>query len=704
MEIPEFLSIFVFVTSALGFGWFVVSRSIERKKSIETLIRKKDLEIENLNQELKQKEDQLQRSTKSANDFSDKLYLSYAQLTNLDFLLREVNSCKDLKEIMVILAKYLQDKFKIPHYVLYTYNEEEGYLVCYDSNFPSGLSQNSIQEIRSRKIPISNQYVTKYAHAYVWKRKRTFFIPDMNEYKSSGVELLNQISVNLRSLLIVPLYLRQRFIGTLDLLDYTGNLKLTDQEINQIKIIADYIAGSIETAFLMDKLQITNQRIQLEKEQIERNREKIESNNKLLRKINSFNELDDIAGEVLLFLKTFHRVELAFLLLYDDKEKILKPLLTSKEIFNKGLLVNNFFRNFKVELKPESGSLYRTFKRQKPLFIKHFMDSSGLASHDRKIVDAFNLSSIAQIPLVVRNQCIGILCLTRLTKEMDWTRNEFIEICSFSEQVAGAIHNANLLKDLGNEKEKSASMLRNILPDELAQELMQTGSVIPMEYESATILFTDFKNFTSSAEMLSPEDLIFQLDAVFSQFDDIALRHSMEKLKTIGDSYMAAGGIPQGNFTHPVDACLFALEIRTFMNTIMMTKKLKGLPFWEIRIGIHTGSVVAGVVGKTKFAYDIWGDTVNTASRMESSSIAGEINLSESTYEKVKRFFDFEFRGKVEAKNKGELGMYFLKRLKPEFSLDRDGISPNDTFKTLYKNLQIGAKIIYKHNISEPAS
>ncbi len=496
----------------------------------------------------------------------------------------------------------------------------------------------------------------------------------------------------------MPLYLRQNFIGSLDLLDYSGVLRLTEHEINQIKIIGDYIAGSIETGFLMDELQIKNEKIQEERNQIEATREKLESLNRLMRKINSFYKIDDIVIEVLQYLKSFHRVELAFLLLYDEKQNSLIPLLTSKEVFNKGLLINNFFRNFQVSLSSGQGSLHRTFQTKKPLFIRKLLRKSGLSNYDQKIVESFNLDSIAQIPLVVQNNCIGIICLTRMSREMDWAKNEFIEICSFCEQVAGAIHNANLMKDLEQEREKSVKTLRNILPRELVQELMETGEVVPMEYESATILFTDFKNFTASAELLSPEDLISQLDTIFSQFDDIAVRHTFEKLKTIGDSYMAAGGIPQGNFTHPVDACLFALEIRSFINQIKMVKMLKGLPFWEIRIGIHTGSIVAGVVGKTKFAYDVWGDTVNIASRMESSSIAGEINLSENTYEKVKRFFECEYRGKIAAKNKGDLGMYFLKRLKPEFSLDKDGVSPNETFLTLYKNLQIGAKIIYRQS------
>ncbi|GBF50166.1 adenylate/guanylate cyclase catalytic domain protein [Leptospira ryugenii] len=675
-------------------GYFVWrSKSLEReKKTLEEHL----FAIKN---SIDQKEHLLKEEAKKAQDFSDKLYKSYSQITDLDSLLREVNSQKDTLAMLKVLETYFLEKYKIPHYVLYILSEKEEELHFYASNFPNNLSDIAKEEIRSRTIPIRNEYTTTYAHTYSWKRKRPFFIPDLDKYKTTGVELENKISVNLRSLLIIPLFIRQKFIGTLDLLDYSGNLKLSDQEINQLKIIGDYIAGSIDTAFLMDELQEKNRRIEYEKSLIEQNREKLDSLNRFIRKINSFSNLDDILIEVLQFLKNSHRVELAFLLIYDKKNHYLKPLLPSKEVFNKGLLVNNFFKNFEVNLNKSYGTLHRTFLKKKPIFIKNPQkDLSKLGEYDRTIIETFHLESFAQIPLVIQNHCIGILCITRLTRELDWTREEFKDLCSFAEQISGAIHNANLIHDLEQEQKKSELMLRNILPTELASELLETGVVVPMEYDSATIVFTDFKNFTQSAEKLTPEELIQQLDTIFSQFDEIAIRHTFEKLKTIGDSYMAAGGIPQGNFTHPVDACLFALEVRSFMNFVKMGKQLQGKDFWEIRIGIHTGPIVAGVVGKTKFAYDVWGDTVNIASRMESSSLAGEINLSEVTYEKVKRFFECEYRGQVTAKNKGEMGMYFLKRLRPEFSLDKEGITPNETFLNLYKNLQIGAKIIFKQS------
>ncbi|MBL0953754.1 MAG: adenylate cyclase [Leptospira sp.] len=682
-----------FLFLGILYGITKLYKQNEENQNTVTVLKSK---IQLLNEELEEKEKELLSTKTQSEEFSNKLVDSYGQLSDLDGLLREINSATDLKDVLRILGFYIREKFKVPHYLLYVYKKELDALEFFHSNFPEELSETVKLEIMGRTIPVSDSYVTTYAHAYVRKRKRSFYIEDFETYKTEGVELENKKSANLKSLLIVPLYLRNKFIGTLDLLDYSGIFLLNEQQLNQIKIIADYIAGTIETGYLLDELKTVNSKIQEEKENIESNRLKLENLHKFNRKINSYSEIEDITREVFSYLKANHRVELGFILLVDPKSNTLVPLMEGAEVFNKGLLVTNFLRTFRPKLIPSIGSLYRSYQKQKPIYLKKSSRWKELTPIDTSIVESFKLEIFGHVPLVVQGQTIGIVCVTRLTKENPWTQIEFQEIISFCEQVAGAIHNANLRRDLEKEREKTIHFIRNILPGDLADELIERGEVVPMEYESVSILFTDFKNFTKAAESLSPEDLIEQLDGCFSQFDDIAVRHNFEKLKTIGDSYMAAGGIPQGNFTHPVDACLFAMEIKSFMTQIRSFKQMLGQDFWEIRIGIHTGPVVAGVVGKSKFAYDVWGDAVNTASRMESSSDAGEINLSETTYDKVKRFFECEYRGKVKAKNKGEMGMYFLKRLRPEFSRDPEGMVPNQIFLDLYKNLQIGAKIIYR--------
>ncbi|MCB0535866.1 MAG: adenylate/guanylate cyclase domain-containing protein, partial [Saprospiraceae bacterium] len=173
------------------------------------------------------------------------------------------------------------------------------------------------------------------------------------------------------------------------------------------------------------------------------------------------------------------------------------------------------------------------------------------------------------------------------------------------------------------------------------------GRAKARRYESVTVLFTDFKAFTKVAEQMSPEELVAELDYCFRGFDEITTRHGIEKIKTIGDAYMCVGGLPEPNPTHPEDVVRAALEMIEFMNRHLAEKARIGKPGFETRIGIHTGPVVAGIVGNKKFAYDVWGDTVNLAARMESSGQPGKVNVSQATYELIKDRFLCTSRGKV---------------------------------------------------------
>jgi class 3 adenylate cyclase len=215
-------------------------------------------------------------------------------------------------------------------------------------------------------------------------------------------------------------------------------------------------------------------------------------------------------------------------------------------------------------------------------------------------------------------------------------------------------------KELRLEKQKSDDLLLNILPEEVANELKEKGSADAKQFDMVTVMFTDFKGFTQISEKLSPSQLVEEIHICFKAFDAIIAKHNIEKIKTIGDAYMCAGGLPVSNETHAIDVVNAALEIRQFMQEHVAQKRKANQEVFEIRIGIHTGPVVAGIVGIRKFAYDIWGDTVNVASRLESSGEAGKINISGSTYEIVQQHFACTHRGKIEAKNKGQIDMYFV--------------------------------------------
>jgi adenylate cyclase len=217
---------------------------------------------------------------------------------------------------------------------------------------------------------------------------------------------------------------------------------------------------------------------------------------------------------------------------------------------------------------------------------------------------------------------------------------------------------------IGKEKKRSEELLLNILPEETAKELKEKGHSDAQLVDDVTVLFTDFEGFTALSEKVTPQELVADLHACFSAFDRLCEKYGIEKIKTIGDAYMAAGGLPTPKQNHAKDTVSLALEMAEVVEIEKARKMAANLPYFDIRIGVHTGPVVAGIVGIKKFQYDIWGDTVNTASRMEASGVPGKVNISQATYEQLKEdpAFSLISRGKIHVKGKGEMEMYFVSR------------------------------------------
>lgn len=362
----------------------------------------------------------------------------------------------------------------------------------------------------------------------------------------------------------------------------------------------------------------------------------------------------------------------------------------------KGFILSPSSNTFKVEVQSELG--------QSPLILHTEINtnlkeiSEPVLRYVRMTKESFILDSSASVlpftdhgpalastksllctPVLHQGQVIALIYLINNLSEGAFTPANLTVLNMLSAQAAISIENARSYeqlekkvelrtKDLKIAQENSDRLLLNILPVSIADELKYFGKVVPRVHKNVTVLFTDFSKFTDLASRMTPLELINTLGEYFSAFDEICSRHGLEKLKTIGDAYMAVCGLPLDNPTHAVRSCLAALEMVDFVQA----KHKSGSP-WNIRIGLHSGEVVAGVVGTNKFAFDIWGDTVNIASRMESGGSPGRVNISGVLWEQVSTFFEGEMRGMISAKNRGELSMVYLERLRAPYAGDPQG-------------------------------
>lgn len=284
---------------------------------------------------------------------------------------------------------------------------------------------------------------------------------------------------------------------------------------------------------------------------------------------------------------------------------------------------------------------------------------------------ANRVRSLLCVPIVNQGKTTAIMYIENNLAAAVFTEKRLHLTEMLTSQAAISIENAKLYysleqkvrdrtQQLSQEKKKSEKLLKNILPEEIIIELQKNGEASAKMFKNATILFSDFKDFTIICEKLNPSELVELIDLYFSSFDEIMKRHGIEKIKTVGDAYLAAGGLPVPGRGDTKAVVTAAFEMLNVCNKIIKERSVKNLPYFELRIGIHTGPVIAGVVGSLKFAYDIWGDAVNVAARMEQNGAPGKINVSGKVYELIKSDFDCTYRGKIKAKHKGEIDMYFV--------------------------------------------
>lgn len=302
--------------------------------------------------------------------------------------------------------------------------------------------------------------------------------------------------------------------------------------------------------------------------------------------------------------------------------------------------------------------------------VNKFDDSLNLAETSNKIMGMeFQKRQLVDSLDHVNKEHLTQLKHQAEVRQQEKQRNIIIITLGFILLIAVALWNRlNYTKKsraaLKVEKDRSEALLLNILPEEIAEELKQKGSVNARDYSLVSILFTDFKSFTQTAEKMTPQSLVEEINVCFRAFDLITEKYQIEKIKTIGDAYMAAGGIPHADKHSLRNIVLAGLEMQAFMAQRFIENQNVGRPAFEMRLGIHAGPIVAGIVGVKKFQYDVWGDTVNTASRIESNSLVGKVNISDTLYQFIKHedCFRFDYRGHVHAKGKGEMAMYFVEK------------------------------------------
>ncbi|MBK6607175.1 MAG: adenylate cyclase [Leptospiraceae bacterium] len=597
-----------------------------------------------------------------------------------------INSYSDLKQIFIEISKYVYQKYNIAAVWLYLPDEKEQYLQTFKIYSHTKIPDNAYQFMEKLQIPLDKDGGIS---AIVWKRKNPFFAKNSAKLKFPiDREVMN--ATGSLSLLEVPLLMRNKAIGLMAFSNIESPMQLNKADIKKINVFCSQIAGVVNTVNLLF--------------QTEKQRREIEELNSLIKSLNEDLDIKIIMKKVLAYIgKNFNIQHFGLSSVSSDKQRLKIMDYSLPDFISQEDLKSVI--NTETRIQTARGAHAIAFKSRKVIYSR--VRESILNEEELFLVRLVKAQNLLMIPLILQNEPIGFLDLYNIG-ELALSKEDITKLSILGEQLAGIIHGSNLFIELQEakrhaevakeqaviekkiamiaqmeaeeERNKSDKLLLNILPELVAEELKEKGSVQPVYFENVTIMFTDFVGFTKIAEDLSPHELIKELDLCFSMFDNVLELYGLEKLKTIGDSYMCAGGIPKVNKTKAVDCCLAALEILSIMNELKDAKKATNVPYWELRIGIHSGPAMAGVVGEKKFAYDIWGDTVNIASRMESSGTPGRINISIKTYEEIKERFDCEYRGKVNAKNKGEVDMFYLNRIKKEYSNDKFGRIPNKKF------------------------
>ncbi|WP_411821574.1 adenylate/guanylate cyclase domain-containing protein [Leptospira sp. 'Mane'] len=605
------------------------------------------------------------------------------EVIKLNEFSKKINSESSLDRIIQEMFDYILKTFGIEGTILQLIDTKKNAFYTYSTTNPDLAKPEHLQFAKNLIIPLNEK------GGFVYKsfiRKRPLYLSRIPGYLEYTIDKSIIKNLELKSFIINPLIVQNNVIGMAYFTSYKEGLNLDRNELRRITGFCDQIAGAIQNSLL---LQITEQ----ERKKAESAKQEIQKLNEFAKTINSSTNLEGTLAEIFEFIKSNYRISNCVLYYLDNEFSEFRylnhsgfDLLADENIF--------FFKNLKFQLNEKSGFVYKCYSRKRFFYMKKIPKKIPYEI-DREIITKSGVSSILISPLINNDKVVAMAIFGIMDKEVQLNQEELTSIVGVSEHIAGAIGNNFLMNKIEEEKHRSDSLLLNILPKNVAEELQRKGRVNPVEFENVTMLMTSFPGFSQMTSQLTPEELLEGLDLYFSRFDEIIKSNNMEKLKMTGDMYVAAGGLPVGNFTHTIDACLAALQIREEANRIKL--EFPDIAFKPplITIAIHSGPVVAGVIGKTKFSYDVWGKTVTQTQAIRRGADSTAINISLESAEKVKRLFVLENQREINTYEGDPIPIIELKSLRSDFALE-SGIHPNEAFERLYTQQKRGARILIK--------
>ena len=599
-----------------------------------------------------------------------------AELYEMNELARRVNAKLDIEAIVQTVLSALAtvtefSDFTTISITLYEPNEDA---LKFYAFYGTLVNENVLEYTRDMRLSVAGK---ESIATYVFSKKKPFYVPLANPTEMQPADRGLYEQVHFSSVVMYPLVVQDESIGTVQFYTSGKTHPLQSSQVEKFGVYVTQIASAINNARLYDELH------QQEAELREINAD-IHRRNAILGAAASTLDLGVLIERVLVVLRerfTFDRViiqvvhvEEQTLDIYGVYGENLDPEVAKK------------YRSVRIPLN-EQQSLTTFFLHQKQqMYIQHLRPDDAMLPIDRTIYEISDLTSFISFPLETAIGLEGSILFISTTHPTDLSNEDRKFLNAVSKQLSGSLSNAILyeqsLQDrdeitrqmeiqseqareieltntaLQQAHQESETLLLNILPAPIAHRLKSGERAIAERFESVTVLFADIVGFTKLSATNTPEELVQGLNSLFEQFDTLAQKYGLEKIKTIGDAYMVAGGLPEISQDHCEKVARFALETQIVMKNV--TLRTSTGEKVTLRIGIHTGEAVAGVIGTSKFSYDLWGDTVNTASRMESHGEPGRIHCSEEVYEALKDKFVFEERGEIEVKGKGLMRTWFL--------------------------------------------